>query len=42
MLLKVGKVYNGAEYSVLAMAFMIAGHQRWHLGIVEERYFTLL
>jgi DinB superfamily len=42
ILLKVGKGYNGAEYSVLSMAFMIAGHQRWHLGIVEERYFPLL
>jgi DinB superfamily len=42
MLLKVGKAYNGAEYSVLSMAFMIAGHQRWHFGIMEERYFPVL
>ncbi len=42
MLLKVGKGYNGAAYSVLSMAFMIAGHQRWHFGIMDERYFTLL
>jgi hypothetical protein len=37
MLLKIGRGYNGAEYSVLSMAFMIPGHQRGHLGIVEER-----
>ncbi|MGH2667371.1 DinB family protein [Flavobacterium sp.] len=42
MLLKSGKGYNGSEYSVLAMAFMIPGHQRWHFKVVEERYFPLL
>lgn len=42
MLLKSGKGYNDSEYSVLSMAFMIPGHQRWHFKIVEERYFPLL
>ncbi len=30
------------EYSVLAMGFVIAGHQRWHQRILEERYYPLL
>ncbi len=42
MLLKSGKGYEGNEYSVLAMAYMIPGHQRWHFKIMEERYFPLL
>lgn len=42
MLLKSGKGYNGAEYCVLSMAFMIPGHQRWHLKVIEERYFPLV
>lgn len=42
MLLKSGKGYDGSEYSVLAMAFMIPGHQRWHFKVVEDRYFPLL
>ncbi|TGD56644.1 DinB family protein [Flavobacterium humi] len=42
MLLKSGQGFNGSEYSVLAMAFMIPGHQRWHFNIVKERYFPLL
>lgn len=42
MLLKSGKGYDGSEYSVLAMAFMISGHQRWHFKVVEDRYFPLL
>lgn len=42
MLLKSGQGYDGTEYSVLAIAYMIPGHQRWHLKIVEERYYPLL
>jgi hypothetical protein len=42
MLLKSGKGYNGSEYSVLSMGFMIPGHQRWHFKVIEERYFPLL
>jgi hypothetical protein len=37
-----GKSYNGAEYSILSMAFCMAGHQRWHFRILEERYYPLL
>jgi hypothetical protein len=42
MLLKSGKGYNGSEYSVLSMGFMIPGHQRWHFKVMEERYFPLI
>lgn len=42
MLQRVGQGYNGSEYSVLAMAFMIAGHQRWHFRVVEEKYYPLI
>jgi hypothetical protein len=28
------------EYSVLSIGFIIAGHQRWHLRILEERYYV--
>jgi len=30
------------EYSVATIAFILAGHQRWHFNILEERYFPLL
>jgi hypothetical protein len=42
MLQIVGKGYNGAEYSFLAMGFMVPGHQRWHFKVLEERYYPLL
>jgi uncharacterized damage-inducible protein DinB len=41
MLLKVGRGFTG-EYSVLSIGFLIAGHQRWHLRVIEEKYFPLL
>lgn len=37
MLLKVG-VASSSSYSTLAAGFIIAGHQRWHLNVIEERY----
>lgn len=37
-----GKGYNGATYSVLSMGFCMAGHQRWHFRVLEERYYPLL
>jgi hypothetical protein len=40
MLLKSGPSFNGT-YSVLAIGFIIAGHQRWHYNVMEERYFKL-
>lgn len=30
------------EYSVLSIGFIIAGHQRWHARILEERYMPLV
>jgi len=30
------------EYSVGSIGFIIAGHQRWHLKILEEKYFPLI
>jgi DinB superfamily len=42
MLMRSGKGFNGTEYCVLSMAFMIAGHQRWHIKVVEEKYYSLL
>jgi DinB superfamily len=40
MMLCTYKGVNG-EYAVGAMGFMIPGHQRWHLRILEERYYHL-
>lgn len=41
MLHTIGKG-STTEYSVISMGFMIAGHQRWHFKVVEEKYFPLL
>jgi hypothetical protein len=30
------------EYSVASIGFIIAGHQRWHFRILEEKYFPLI
>jgi DinB superfamily len=38
---KMGKSFNG-EYSVAAIGFILPGHQRWHLKILEEKYYGLL
>lgn len=42
MLLQVGNGMNGMQYSTLALGFMLAGHQRWHLRVLEEKYYPLL
>lgn len=41
MLLKTGIGFKGA-YSVAAIGFTLAGHQKWHFKIIEERYMPLL
>jgi DinB superfamily len=41
MLLQIGISFKG-EYAVQALGFIIAGHQRWHFKILEERYYPLL
>lgn len=42
MLQRSGKGFNGKEYCVLSLGFMIAGHQRWHFKVLEERYYGLV
>ncbi len=41
MLLRMCKGFKG-EYSVAATGFMMPGHQRWHLRILEEKYYPLI
>lgn len=41
MLQRTGLSFKGT-YSVLSIGFVIAGHQRHHLNILEERYYPLL
>ena len=41
MLQTIGNGYS-STYSVISMAFMIAGHQRWHFKVLEEKYFPLI
>ena len=41
MLLTIGKGYN-SEYSVVSISFMMAGHQRWHFKVLEDKYFPLI
>lgn len=42
MLQRSGIGFNGKGYCVLSLAFMIAGHQRWHFKVLEERYYGLV
>ncbi|MFZ1749563.1 MAG: DinB family protein [Saprospiraceae bacterium] len=30
------------EYSVASVGFIMPGHQRWHFGIMEEKYYPLI
>ncbi|MDQ3191088.1 MAG: DinB family protein [Bacteroidota bacterium] len=41
MLKTTGKA-NGKEISVLALGFIICGHQKHHFNIIEQRYIPLL
>lgn len=41
MLLQKGTTSIG-EYSVISIAYITAGHQKWHFKIIEERYFPLI
>jgi len=41
MLSKTGMGFKG-EYSVAHIGFMFCGHQRWHFGVIEERYLPML
>lgn len=41
ILLKTGLSFKGS-YSVLAIGFILVGHQRWHFNVLKEKYFSLL
>lgn len=40
MLNRVGIGFKGA-YSVHAIGFIFAGHQRWHFKVIDEKYLTM-
>jgi hypothetical protein len=42
MLQEQGFGFNGMEYTPLALGFMLAGHQRWHFKVLDERYYPML
>ena len=42
MLHQLGNGFNGTQYCPLALGFMLAGHQRWHFRVLEEKYYPLL
>lgn len=42
MLHQLGNGFNGMQYCPLALGFMLAGHQRWHFKVLEEKYYPLL
>jgi len=42
MLLRNGSGNNGVQYGPLALGFVLAGHQRWHFKVLEERYYPLV
>jgi hypothetical protein len=41
MLARQGEGFKGL-YSVASIGFIMAGHQRWHLKVLEERYYSLI
>lgn len=42
MLLQRGTTLDGYSYCPLALGFMLAGHQRWHFKVLEDKYYPLL
>lgn len=42
MLHQQGKGFDNMQYCPLALGFMLAGHQRWHFRVLEEKYYPLL
>ncbi len=42
MLHQIGNGYDDMQYCPLSLGFMLAGHQRWHIKVLEERYYPLL
>lgn len=41
MLNRTGKGFKG-EYSVASIGFIVPGHQRWHMQVLQEKYDSLL
>ena len=41
MLARTGMGFRG-EYSVASIGFIMPGHQRWHMKVLEERYYPML
>lgn len=42
MMQRQGFGVSGVQYGPLALGFMLAGHQRWHFRVMEERYYSLV
>lgn len=42
MLHRQGRGAGEMYYCPLSLGFMLAGHQRWHFRVLEERYYSLL
>ncbi len=42
MLHQQGRGAGKMRYCPLSLGFMLAGHQRWHFKVLEERYYPLL
>jgi hypothetical protein len=42
MMLRNGLAYNDVQYGPLSLGFAVAGHQRWHFKVLEERYYPSL
>jgi hypothetical protein len=42
MLCELGNGFKGMQYCPLALGFMLAGHQRWHFRVLEEKYYPLI
>ena len=42
MLNQQGNGFGTMQYCPLALGFMLAGHQRWHFRVLEEKYYPLL
>jgi hypothetical protein len=42
MLHQIGNGFNGIQYCPLSLGFMLAGHQRWHFKVIEDKYFSLI
>lgn len=42
MLQQQGFGFGGTQYCPLALGFMLAGHQRWHFKVLEDKYYPLV